>query len=981
MDLLNSLLETCTALTRKVKNLEQDKIAQALEIIKLKKRVRKLEKKRKLTVIGLKRLKKVGTTQKIESSADTVMDDQEDAYKQEVEKNTDVQRRLEESQAKVYHIDLEHADKVLKVVTAATTIITAAASITAATITATPSAARRRKGVVIKDPKETATPSTIVYSEPKSKDKRKGIIVEEPKPLKKQAQIEQDEAYARELEAELNRNINWDDVIEQVKENGKQDNAVLRYQALNRKPQTKAQARKNMMVYLKNMAGFKMEYFKGMSYNDIRPIFEKYFNSNVAFLEKKNNKPHYKIIRADGTHQLFLSFLSLLRNFDKKDLEMLWQIVNERFASSKPKNFSDDFMLTTLTYMFKKPDVEAQVWKNQKIVHDDLAGREKISIDKVHFGSDAKQYFKQYTLKDYYCWLKTYNCWCKLMLLDDAADIKLRLLEQSTDAVQLVSVVQIVKTVSIRVTTDFLNAHTIKYALVVNHTIYVSCIKQFWATAIVKKINDNVQLRALIDGKKVVVSGAIIQRDLHLDYADRVEYLPNEEIFKELARMGYENPPSKLTFYKAFFSAQWKFLTHTLHVRNVDSSSKFLMYPRFLQVVIDNQVDDMTSHNTRYTSLALTHKDPTPTPHATPPQDQPSTPHASLPQEQPTATSKSSMSLLTTLMETCATLSQKVAELEQHKHSQDLKILQLKRGGKIAAIDADEDITLVDMEKDEEVVAMDAEPQGRINQEDVNAATKGVSAAKPSVFDDEEVQERHLENIKKYQNRKKKLVSIPQARKNMIIYLKNMAGYKMEHFKGMTYDKVRPIFEREYKKVQTFFKPDKDVEEPKKKRVADETLLQESFKKLRAAEVSVSEFKVEALQVKYPIIDWEICTECLRYWEIIRVGGITEAYQSFKDMLKGFDREDLVELKRLFEPYADDVLWKLQRYMHAPLTWKLYTDCGVHHVSSTKEHDIFMLIEKDYPLSNAVMILMVSGKLQVEEDNEMARDLVMKIFM
>nr|GEY03762.1 hypothetical protein [Tanacetum cinerariifolium] len=41
-----------------------------------------------------------------------------------------------------------------------------------------------------------------------------------------------------------------------------------------------------MMIYLRNMAGFKMDYFIGMSYDDIRPIFEKYFNSNVAFLEK-----------------------------------------------------------------------------------------------------------------------------------------------------------------------------------------------------------------------------------------------------------------------------------------------------------------------------------------------------------------------------------------------------------------------------------------------------------------------------------------------------------------------------------------------------------------------------------------------------------------------------------------------------------------------------------------------------------------------
>nr|GFC36173.1 hypothetical protein [Tanacetum cinerariifolium] len=42
------------------------------------------------------------------------------------------------------------------------------------------------------------------------------------------------------------------------------------------------------------------------------------------------------------------------RNMTKEDLEVLWQLVKERFASSKPKNFSDDFMLTTLTYMFEK---------------------------------------------------------------------------------------------------------------------------------------------------------------------------------------------------------------------------------------------------------------------------------------------------------------------------------------------------------------------------------------------------------------------------------------------------------------------------------------------------------------------------------------------------------------------------------------------------------------------------------------------------
>ncbi|GJY44342.1 retrovirus-related pol polyprotein from transposon TNT 1-94 [Tanacetum coccineum] len=58
--------------------------------------------------------------------------------------------------------------------------------------------------------------------------------------------------------------------------------------------------------------------------------------------------------------------------------------------------------------------------------------------------------------------------------------------------------------------------------------------------------------------------------------------------------------------------------------------------------------------------------------------------------------------------------------------------------------------------------------------------------------------------------------------------------------------------------------------------------------------VPVEESKAEALQVKYPIVDWEVHVEGSRkYWKIIRVGNITEAYQGFEDMLKGFDREDL----------------------------------------------------------------------------------------
>nr|GEY74766.1 retrovirus-related Pol polyprotein from transposon TNT 1-94 [Tanacetum cinerariifolium] len=91
--------------------------------------------------------------------------------------------------------------------------------------------------------------------------------------------------------------------------------------------------------------------------------------------------------------------------------------------------------------------------------------------------------------------------------------------------------------------------------LLVNPNIYVSCIKQFWTTVAVKKVNDVIRLQALVNKKKVVVTEAIIRETLRLDDTEGVECLPNEKIFTELARMGYEKSSTKLTFYKAFFSS------------------------------------------------------------------------------------------------------------------------------------------------------------------------------------------------------------------------------------------------------------------------------------------------------------------------------------------------------------------------------------------------------------------------------------------
>nr|GEZ76251.1 hypothetical protein [Tanacetum cinerariifolium] len=203
-----------------------------------------------------------------------------------------------------------------------------------------------------------------------------------------------------------------------------------------------------------------MDYFKGMSCDDIRLIFEKYFNSNVAFLEKSEEQLEEEKSRA--LKRKSESSEEKAAKKQKEDLEMLWQIVQERFASLKPKNSSDDFLLTTLKAMFEKPVVEAQVWKNQRDVYGLAKVKswrllESCGVHIITFTTtqmillvERRYPLTRFTLDQMLNNVRlkveeeseaslellrfTYYCWYKLMLLDNAADSRLRLLEQSAAA-------------------------------------------------------------------------------------------------------------------------------------------------------------------------------------------------------------------------------------------------------------------------------------------------------------------------------------------------------------------------------------------------------------------------------------------------------------------------------------------------------------------------------------------------------------------
>nr|GEU51856.1 hypothetical protein [Tanacetum cinerariifolium] len=259
-------------------------------------------------------------------------------------------------------------------VSAASTIIPAAepkilaASITAAPVKVAAASTRRRKGVVIKDPKEES--SAITPTKTKSKDKGKGIMVEEPKPMKKTQQVKMDEAYARKLHEELNQDIDWDVAIDHVKQKTKEDPYVQRYQVMKKRPQTEAQARRNMIMYLKNTA---------------------WLNEEDKDVEKI--KQHLEIM-PDEDDDVYTEATPLARkNFDREDLESLWSIVKEMFFTSKPNNYSNDYLLTTLKAMFRRPDGQDQVWKSQRSVHDQAKVKSLKLLES--FGVDAANELKE----------------------------------------------------------------------------------------------------------------------------------------------------------------------------------------------------------------------------------------------------------------------------------------------------------------------------------------------------------------------------------------------------------------------------------------------------------------------------------------------------------------------------------------------------------------------------------------------------------
>ncbi|GJS59923.1 hypothetical protein Tco_0654707, partial [Tanacetum coccineum] len=94
---------------------------------------------------------------------------------------------------------------------------------------------------------------------------------------------------------------------------------------------------------------------------------------------------------------------------------------------------------------------------------------------------------------------------------------------------------------------DFLNANPIRYSLTINPTIYISCIEQLWFTVKSKTVNGEVQLHALVDGKKIIITESTVRRDFQLEDAEGVDCQPSSTIFEQLTLMGSRRTKRKYT--------------------------------------------------------------------------------------------------------------------------------------------------------------------------------------------------------------------------------------------------------------------------------------------------------------------------------------------------------------------------------------------------------------------------------------------------
>nr|GEW29788.1 hypothetical protein [Tanacetum cinerariifolium] len=494
--------------------------------------------------------------------------------------------------------------------------------------------------------------------------------------------------------------------------------------------------------------------------------------------------------------------------------------------------------------------------------------------------------------------------------------------------------------------------------------------------------------------------------------------------------MGYEKPSTKLTFYKAFFSSQWKFLIHIILqsmsakrtlwnefnstmasaviclstgrkfnfskyifdslVRNVNSNSKFYMYPRFTQLIIHNQLGDLSTHTTKYISPALTQKvfanmrrvgkgcSGVETPLFTgmlvarEPEEQDDKDEQA--QAQPQGPDFP-MSLLQEAQDACAALTRRVKHLEHDKVAQDLEITKLKtrvkkleRANKrrmIDELDRDEGVALMGKKEEEKkaeevkVIVGDAQVEGSMQEDEpeVQEAVDVVTTAKQIT----EVIAAVSESVSAASAT---IVVVPAATITAALVKVITASTDEE-------DEWLSRIQKRNQLQKLLLKPS-----PRKRVKAKFNLNMEFLLK------SKEQMKEEENRA----------IESINETPAQKAAKRRKMNEDVKDLKQHLeivpDEDDDVYIQRLlhllgramFErPDGQDQVWKSQRSVHGQArvkSWKLLESCGVHIITFTITQMI-LLVERRYPLSRFTLDQMLNTvRLQVEEQSEMSLELL-----
>ncbi|GJT90309.1 hypothetical protein Tco_1079154 [Tanacetum coccineum] len=349
------------------------------------------------------------------------------------------------------------------------------------------------------------------------------------------------------------------------------------------------------------------------------------------------------------------------------------------------------------------------------------------------------------------------------------------------------------------------------------------------------------------------------------------------------------------------------------------------------------------------------------------------------------------------------------------------KQLEQERLGHEKAIGLQEQIN----EEEKQRIARDAEIAKQLQEEFDRARQEQEVVAEADQAHDIDWSDPAVLRYHALQNRS---FSVAEVRKNMCMYLKNQGGYKQSHFKGMSYEDIRPIFERVWDQNNAFVPKDSEIEKEVMKRPGFD--FQQKSSKKRSREDSDEDnakkqkleddaekeelrdsmdvvprddiaIDIESLATKYPIVYWKthVLIENMMYYQIIRADGSPKNYKIFSEMLDDFDRQDVLDLHRLvqerydttspegydlllwedlkilFEPNEEEEIWKNQQDYNL-ISWRLFDSYGIHMMLMHTGIAIHMMIEKKYPLTQEMLSRMLSRRLEVDQESEMAFELL-----